>query len=107
MSHANEADERLKEQTFFADPAIDRVMAFAFTLATENWVLRDRVSCLEALLVGKGVLKAGELDAFKPDDGVARAIDGDRNEYIHHLMNNLIGLQASKGAPSDLMQRFG
>lgn len=107
MTTTTVADERLNEQTFFADPAIDRVMAFAFTLATEAWVLRDRLACLEALLVEKGLLKLGEIDSYKPADDTAAAIDDDRNEFVHHLMNNLIGLQASKGAPGDLMQRFG
>ena len=104
--HATLEQDNLPEQTFFQDPAIDRVLAFAFTLATEVWVLRDRLAAMESLLVEKGVLPAGALDGFRPA-GNGEAVAADRNEFVHHLMNNLMGRQASKGAPDDLLARFG
>ena len=89
------------EQTFFQDPAIDRVLGFAVTLATEVWVLRDRVAALEQLLCRQGLIEPGSLDAVKPDNAA------DRDAFVKHLMNNLLGVQASQGAPADLMARFG
>ncbi len=36
-------------------------------LVTEHWAVRERMLVLERLLVDKGVLDEGELDAFRPD----------------------------------------
>ncbi len=39
------------EQTFFADPAMDRAMGLIMTLAAELYVTRDHVRVLETVLV--------------------------------------------------------
>ena len=92
------------EQTFFADPAIDRLLGFAMTLATEVWVLRDRLAALEGVLAAHGVIERGAVDAAPPGDGAGPA---DRTAFVGHLMDNLLGKQASQGAPDDLLARFG
>ena len=38
--------ERGPEQSFFADPALDRAMGVIMALATEVYVLRDRLRAL-------------------------------------------------------------
>ena len=43
------------EQTFFADPALDRAFAVVMALAQEVWVLKDRVAAMEAQLAERGV----------------------------------------------------
>jgi len=100
------ADEPLPEQTFFADPAIDRVLGVAMTLAAEVWVLRDRVRALEALLVAGGQLVPGALDAYAPSADEAEAIAKDREAFTAALMENLLGRQVSKGAPPDLVEQL-
>lgn len=97
----------LPEQTFFNDPAIDRVLGVAMTLAAEVWVLRDRVRAMEALLTTGGALRAGALDAYAPAPAEAETIAQDREAFVAQLMQNLLGQQASKGAPPDLLARFG
>ena len=50
------------EQTFFADPALDRAMCVIMALATEVFVLRDRLGALEAMLAESGIVAKGALD---------------------------------------------
>lgn len=52
---------------FFEDPASDRLTAIITALTTEVAVLQERVVTLEALLVARGALDAGAVDAHEPD----------------------------------------
>jgi hypothetical protein len=101
------ADESLPEQTFFADPAIDRVLGVAMTLAAEVWVLRDRLRALESVLAQNGQLAPGALDAYVPSAAEAEAIAKDRDAFVAALMENLLGRQVSKGAPPGLVETLG
>ena len=83
------------EQTFFPDPALDRAFGVVTALATEVWVLRDRVAALEELLVQRGVLEAGQLSQEPKSDLRQK----DREAFVAHLMQSLLGTQQSKGAP--------
>ena len=85
------------EQTFFEDPAIDRAFGVVMALATEVYVLRDRVRALESQLTERGVIEAGALDAEPDPETLARSA-ADREAFVAHLMENLLGRQASKGA---------
>jgi hypothetical protein len=84
------------EQTFFADPALDRAFGVVMALATEVYVLRDRVAALEAQLAARGAIDRAQLDAAPtPEEQAARAAD--RDEFVAHLMHHLLGAQVSKG----------
>ena len=85
------------EQTFFDDPAIDRVLGVVMALASEVYVLRDRVRALESQLVESGTVDAETLSAEPDPDEVARTAV-DRDAFVAHLMSNLLGEQVSKGA---------
>lgn len=85
------------EQVFFDDPAIDRAFGVVMALATEVYVLRDRVSAMERQLDGKGVLARAELDREPTPDEVL-AGEADRTAFVAGLMEPLLGRQASKGA---------
>ena len=87
----------LPEQTFFADPALDRAMGVVMALATEVHVLRDRLRALEAALAVGGVLDREALSAA-PTPGEAAALLADRDAFVAHLLGPLLGQQASKGA---------
>ncbi|WP_050929099.1 hypothetical protein [Aestuariivita boseongensis] len=88
----------LPEQTFFADPALDRAFAVTMTLATEVWVLKDRVMALEAALAKAGVVDPAALDA-EPDHEERQSREAARQAFVAGLLDNLTGLQASAGAP--------
>ena len=85
------------EQTFFDDPALDRAMGVVMALASEVWVLRDRLAAIEERLAERGVLDIAELDAEPGDDERARRMV-ERDAFVQHLMENLLGEQLSKGA---------
>lgn len=85
------------EQTFFEDPAIDRVLGLTMALASEVYVLRDRLRALEARLAEADIVAPDALDAEPSPEEIARGA-ADRDAFVAHLMNNLLGEQASKGA---------
>ena len=87
------------EQSFFPDPAIDRVLGVVMALATEVYVLRDRVRALEVQLVAGGTVDRTALDA-EPDAAALAAVRADRDAFVQHLMQPLLGQQASKGSTS-------
>ncbi len=85
------------EQVFFEDPAVDRLMGVVMALAGEVYVLRDRLRCLEAALAAQGTLAEGVLDRFESTPEQARADAADRDAFVAHLMDNLLGRQAARG----------
>ena len=86
------------EQTFFDDPAIDRAFAVTMALATEVWVLKDRVIALESALEKSGVIDPAEISA-EPDNAERATREAERLAFVAGLLDNLTGLQASAGAP--------
>ena len=87
------------EQTFFPDPALDRAMGMVMTLAAELYVARDRLRVLESVLVERGVLEPGELERFEVPPSQQAEWDADRDAFVKALMDNVRGVQVSKGAP--------
>ena len=88
----------LAELTFFDDPAIDRAFAVTMSLATEVWVLKDRVMALEEVLAKSGAIDPKAL-AAEPDDAERAARETERQAFVANLMDNLTGRQASAGVP--------
>ena len=86
------------EQTFFEDPAVDRVMAWVFALSTEVWVLRDRLQRLEMALRAQGG-SAAALASYEPTAEERADLARDRDAFTATLMETLLGRQVSKGAP--------
>ena len=87
------------EQVFFADPALDRAFGVVMALATEVQVLRDRVAALERQLERGGQLDRTALDAEPSADELAQSKQ-DREAFVRHLMNPLLGRQTSRGGAS-------
>jgi hypothetical protein len=83
----------IPEQTFFPDPALDRAFGVVMALAQEVWVLRDRVAGMEAQLAERGVLDLATLNQEPHGDDRA----AERDAFLAHLMQNLLGTQQSKG----------
>ena len=55
------------KRPYFMGREAERVLAITMTLAQELAVARQRSDTLERLLLAKGVLAPGEIDAFMPD----------------------------------------
>jgi hypothetical protein len=83
----------IPEQTFFPDPALDRAFGVVMALATEVWVLKDRVAALEAQLGARGLVDREAL-AREPSEDAVRE---EREAFVAHLMQNLLGVQQAKG----------
>lgn len=94
-----DGDKPRPEQTFFADPALDRMFGWVVALSGEVFVLRDRMRCLERLLTAKGVIPAEALDRYVPTPEEEAENRRDRDAFVAGLMENLLGEQKSKGAP--------
>ncbi|MEA3192720.1 MAG: hypothetical protein QOD26_1053 [Betaproteobacteria bacterium] len=84
----------IPEQTFFPDPALDRAFGVVMTLATEVWVLRDRLHALEAQLAERGALDLEKLNREPERDERA----AEREAFVADLLQNLLGEQQAKGA---------
>lgn len=97
----NERDrDRGPEQTFFADPALDRALGVIMALATEVYVLRERLAALEVLLAESGALAAGPLDA-EPSAEAQAAAAQDRAAFVAHILEPLLGEAPSKSLPPE------
>lgn len=94
------------EQTFFDDPANDRLLAMVMTLAAELHVTKDRLSCLEALLEKSGTLEKGALDGFVPSEDEKARLDADRKAFVAELMAATLGREVSLGAPEEGVDKF-
>ncbi|GAB4166746.1 MAG: hypothetical protein OHK0024_01420 [Thalassobaculales bacterium] len=84
------------EQTFFADPATDRLFTVVLALAQEVWVLNDRLAAVERQLAAAGALDLAALDAEPAPEAVA-ARQRERDAFVAHLLEGLIGRQQAKG----------
>lgn len=81
------------EQTFFADPVLDRVLAMVMTLSAEVWVLRERQRRMAIALERAGLASDA---APTPEEDAALARD--RDAFTAALLENLVGRQVSRGA---------
>jgi hypothetical protein len=86
----------IPEQQFFDDPALDRAFGVVIALATEVYVLRDRQRAIEKTLANQGTIDLDSLNA-EPSDEERATNKLDRDEFVQHLMESLMGSQASKG----------
>jgi hypothetical protein len=95
---------------FFADPAVDKVIAMVLHLSSEVWALRERLAALEAIGLARGVVLEGEVDrhSFSAED-TAR-LDAQRREFIDGLFrvlkSELSPVAAGKPEPVSAGLRF-
>lgn len=82
------------EQVFFEDPALDRLMGVVFSLATEHFVLLDRVHALE------GRLRALE-PANSTESAEAPSDRADASAFAEAVLRPLLGLQQARGATGE------
>ena len=84
------------EQTFFADPAIDRLVSMVFALTAEVHVLRDRLALLEDALRQRGVVDIASLDTMVPEGALEARIAAERAALVQNILEGLPGRLASK-----------
>ena len=84
------------EQTFFADPAIDRLVGMVFALTAEVHVMRDRLALLEDALRQRGVVDTSALDNAIPEGALEERIAAARAALVQNVLEGLPGRLASK-----------
>ena len=84
------------EQTFFADPAMDRLLGMVFALSAEVHVLRDRLAVLEDALAKRGAIDPAALDTMVPEGALEAKIAAERAALVQHVFEALPGRLASK-----------
>lgn len=58
---------------YFDDPTVDQLHAALLALTSELAVAFDRIDSLERQLAARGVVPAGSIDAYRPDQAAATA----------------------------------
>ncbi len=85
------------EQQFFADPAIDCLMGVLMALATDHYVLRNRLHALEQELAKAGILDITAL-VREPDKAEKAVNRADADAFVASLLKPLLGVQEAGGA---------
>jgi hypothetical protein len=67
-------------------------------LATEVYVLQDRLHALERQLAQRNLLDIAALER-EPSAQEAAERAAERDAFVAHLLQNLLGRQQAKGAP--------
>jgi hypothetical protein len=76
-------------QNFFADPALDRLVAVTLSLAAEVQVLRDRQRALEGVLRARGLDLAAEIESWEPGPSEQADIDAERDVFVRQVLEPL------------------
>lgn len=58
---------------YFDDPDVDRVLAITLAVAEEVGVVAERLDSMQRVLESRGLIDAGEIDAYQPGDEVQHA----------------------------------
>ncbi|MBM4197665.1 MAG: hypothetical protein FJ197_11345 [Gammaproteobacteria bacterium] len=70
----------------FQDPALDKLLGIAVSLAGEVSVLRDRVDTLERLIEKSGLFTRKEIESFEPGADARTERAADRIAYIERVL---------------------
>lgn len=94
----------MKEQLFFNDPAIDRLMGMVMALAAEIYILRDRNQALEELLEQSGVLRPGAIENLQPSPERRAELAAQRDAFIARIIEPIISAgRASSNIDEELV----
>jgi hypothetical protein len=78
-----------KRPVYFDDPQTDKVLAIVMALIGEVSVLRERLDTIERLLEAKDILAIADIEAYQPDESVAKEREQWRAEYIARVLRVL------------------
>jgi hypothetical protein len=74
---------------FFADPAVDRLTSVILQLASEVWVLNERIGALESIAADKGVVTLAEIVNYAPDAAQSQRLDAARDRFVRSVLGPL------------------
>ncbi|GAA0711189.1 hypothetical protein Drose_25205 [Dactylosporangium roseum] len=76
------ADDDKAAGVYFADPQVERLLDLILQLTVELNAANQRQRVLEMLLVSHGVLDAGAVDGFQPDETQRAELHRTRDELL-------------------------
>ena len=79
------AKSKGKRPFFFDDPAVERVLSITMAVAQEVAVVRERMDTIERLLEAKEPVTRDAIEAYVPDDDVARERQQWHADYVARL----------------------
>lgn len=86
-----------KRPQFFADPAMDHMLAMILELSAELSATRERLASLESLMATKGVMADGELEGYQVPDETAGQMAQRRQEFVQRLFRTIEVEAGSRG----------
>lgn len=87
----------MKEQIFFKDEAIDRILGVVLQLAGEVYILKDRNQALEKILAEKGFVFSDEIE--NSDSKIDAA---EREAFINRILEPILqGNEASSNVDEE------
>jgi len=89
----------MQEQTFFSDPAIDKMMNMVLALGSELHITRMRNSALEGLLVRNGTISKDDLENWTPDATEQAAVSKDLQSLVLNIFGTIAGEVAKPTMP--------
>lgn len=76
----------LPARPYLETKELDAIVRMNTELLSELWILRDRVTVLEALLAQKNVVQRDEIDRFVPAGTLAAELETERAKLVERVV---------------------
>ena len=70
---------------FFDDPINDKLLSMILSMATEMWVMRERLDTIEAIADSKGLILKNEIESYDPPPERDEAREAMRQEFLDRI----------------------
>ena len=84
------------EPAFLPHPLMDQLLQTVIALGAELWIERDRRMALEAVLVERGVIDAGEIENHRPGAGEQSERAAARSALVERTLGGLKDIAAGE-----------
>jgi len=88
-----------RRPAFFEAPGMDQLLSMVLELAAEQWVVRERVFILEAVLKQKGVDVSDAIENYAPGAEEAAVLAKMRDEATANIFRTLNREHRTVGTP--------
>jgi hypothetical protein len=82
-------DAQGRRPAFFTEDGVDQLVTMVLELATELWVLRERVFVIEAVASRHGVPLRDEVETYAPSQAERATLEGMRGTMMNQLFRTL------------------
>jgi hypothetical protein len=96
-----------REQQFFEDPVVDRLMGVVMALAAEVYIIKDRERALEQVLADKGIIGSDAVESFKPASPDQESSGKERDAFVSRIFESIVaGGEAMSAVDLDLVEKL-